>query len=263
MIEKNISSLRGATYYWISENQSGKTVVFLHGLSANHHLFDKQTEAFSGECRVIAWDAPAHGKSRPYEDFSYSNAAEELKSILAAESVEQAVLVGQSAGGFVAQSFYRKYPQMVAGIVTIGTSPYGSAYYSSSDLFWLRQTKWMFGLYPDGYLRRAMAKACGDTEHARENMLSMQADYSKDELCKLLYIGFAGFIPEICELDIKCPVYLMVGEHDKTGKVMTYNKKWHEKEGFPLYIIDNAAHNANDDNPQRFNQLLDQFLHAL
>lgn len=263
MIEKSILSQRGRTYYWTNDRKSAFSLVFLPGLTANHHLFDRQTEVFSQQYSILVWDAPAHGKSRPYQDFSYANAAEELKSILDIEGITRVVLIGQSAGGFVAQSFYKKYADMVAGMFTIGTCPYSPCYYSKSDLFWLRQTKWMFRLYPDGMLQKAMAKMCGRTRHARENMLAMLADYTKDELCQLMYIGFAGFIPEISEMHIQCPMWLLVGQHDKTGKVMAYNKMCHEREGFPLYIIEGAAHNANDDQPQRVNELLTAFLQAL
>lgn len=260
MIEKSILSQRGRTYYWTNKRNSPFSLVFLPGLTANHHLFDRQTEVFREQYNILVWDAPAHGKSRPYQDFSYAHAAEELKTILDIEGITRVVLIGQSAGGFVAQSFYKKYADMVEGIFTIGTCPYNPSYYSKSDLFWLRQTKWMFRLYPDRVLRNTMAKMCGSTQRARENMLNMLADYTKDELCTLMYIGFAGFIPEISEMNIQCPVWLLVGEHDKTGKVMAYNKMCHKKEGFPLYIIEGAAHNANDDQPQRVNELLNAFL---
>ena len=263
MTEKSILSQRGRTCYWTNNKHSPISLVFLPGLTANHHLFDRQTEVFCQQYKILVWDAPAHGKSRPYQDFSYAHAAEELKTILDTEGITRVVLVGQSAGGFVAQSFYKKFADMVAGIFAIGTCPYSPCYYSKSDLFWLRQTKWMFRLYPDGILQKAMAKMCGKTRHARENMLAMLADYTKDELCRLMYIGFAGFIPEISEMNIQCPVWLLVGQHDRTGKVMAYNKKCHEREGFPLYIIEGAAHNANDDQPQRVNQLLTEFLQAL
>lgn len=263
MNEKYISSERGRTYYWIMKNSSPFTLVFLPGLTANHHLFDRQTEVFSKKYSVIVWDAPAHGSSRPYKDFSYSNAADELRTILDIEGIDHIILIGQSAGGFVAQSFYKKYPEAVDGIITIGTCPYGPSYYSSSDIFWLRQTKWMFNIFPDKILRTTMAKMCGNTQRARDNMLGMLKDYSKKELCSLMYIGFAGFIPEICEMNIKCPVWLTVGENDKTGKVMAYNKLWHKKEGFPLYIIRNASHNANDDQPEQFNKMLEAFIRKL
>lgn len=265
MCEKSVSSRRGRTYYWsaVGEDPSKPVLVFLHGLTANHHLFDRQLEYFSPRYPVIAWDAPAHGKSRPYTDFSYANLAGELKRILDAEGVERAVLIGQSAGGFTSQSFLAQYPAMVEGFVSIGSCPYGPGYYSRSDFFWLRQIEWMARLFPDRVLRCVMAAQCGATPPARDNMLRMLEDYPKKELCRLMYLGFAGFIPEVREMTIPCPVCLILGAGDKTGKVRIYNRRWHEKEGYPLHIIPGAAHNANDDQPEAVNAIIQDFLDRL
>ena len=65
----------GTVYYWHTNiDLTKKTLFFLHGLTANHTMFDKQVEFFDDKCNVIVWDAPAHGKSRPYYNFSYENA---------------------------------------------------------------------------------------------------------------------------------------------------------------------------------------------
>lgn len=264
MTEKRYVSPRGKVSYWISRQDNGRLpLVLLHGLTADHTLFDKQAEAFRKERTVLAWDAPGHGRSTPYQDFSYGHLAEDLRGILRQEGISRAVLVGQSMGGFVAQSFLARYPAMGKGLFTIGTCPYGEAYYSQSDLFWLRQTKWMFSLFPDGLLRRAMAAMCGRTPKARENMLRMLTGRDKKELCTLMYLGFAGFIPEIQNLRISCPVCLTVGEYDWTGKVRRYNEQWHMREGYPLHIIPGAAHNANVDNPRVVNELIQRFLEEL
>ena len=262
MIEKKIRSCRGTVYYWISKRAEGhsEAIFFLPGLTANHHLFDFQLNYFSDRCTVLVWDAPAHGKSRPYSEFSYPHLAEELKAILDAEAIERVVLIGQSAGGFVAQSFVSKYPSMVKGMLLIGTCPYGPEYYSRSDLFWLKQTEWMTRLFPDRTLRNIMAKMCGTSGTGRENMLQMLEDYGKKELYHLMYLGFAGFIPEIQDLNIPCPVCLIVGENDRTGKVKKYNDRWHKNQKIPLYIIKDASHNANVDKPREVNQIIERFL---
>lgn len=65
MTEKYYESERGKVYYWITKKDTPLTLVFLHGLTANHHLFDMQTAVFSENYNTIVWDAPAHGKSRP------------------------------------------------------------------------------------------------------------------------------------------------------------------------------------------------------
>lgn len=103
---KTVTSPRGTTHYWIAKHDdpAAPVLVFLPGLSADHRLFDEQTAHFAPHCTVLVWDAPAHGLSRPYQDFSYRNLAGELLRILDAEALPRVVLVGQSAGGFVAQS---------------------------------------------------------------------------------------------------------------------------------------------------------------
>ena len=41
MMEKSVSSERGRTVYWVEKTDSPLTLVFLSGLTANHHLFDR------------------------------------------------------------------------------------------------------------------------------------------------------------------------------------------------------------------------------
>ncbi|MCM1578614.1 MAG: alpha/beta hydrolase [Ruminococcus sp.] len=59
----------GSVVYWADNCQSETTLVFLHGLTADHRLFEGQAEYFRGRFGLIFWDAPAHGMSRPYKDF--------------------------------------------------------------------------------------------------------------------------------------------------------------------------------------------------
>ena len=91
MTEKYVESLNGRTCYWISRPESGgaaRCLVFLHGMTADHTLFEKQLEFFYADFTVLAWDAPAHGRSRPYRDPAYANAVGELERILAAENIK-------------------------------------------------------------------------------------------------------------------------------------------------------------------------------
>ncbi len=265
MEEKKVIAPRGEVYYWISKNTEpgARCLVFLHGLSADHTLFEKQIEYFAPKHTVITWDAPAHGKSRPYRDFSYANAAADLCAILDAEGINRAVMIGQSMGGYVIQSFLQKYPERAEAFVAIDSCPFGTGYYSKSDMRWLRQIEWMSMCYPHKLLVKSLAKQCTATERGYENMLAALAPYGKRELCALMGLGYAGFLKENRDIKINCPVLLLVGESDVTGKVRQYNEAWHAREGYPLHIIENAAHNSNIDNPERVNALIDEFLSTL
>jgi pimeloyl-ACP methyl ester carboxylesterase len=101
------------------------------------------------------------------------------------------------------------------------------------------------------------------TERGRANMRDAISFYSKEEFCALTKAGLSGFAQENCDLNIECPVLILVGEKDHAGKVLAYSKAWHEASGYPMQIIENASHNANYDNPDAVNAAIDEFLSAV
>ena len=262
LYEKSISSHRGVTYYWTNEIMSAVSLVFLPGLTADHRLFEAQLLFFKEEFKVLVWDCPCHGKSRPYDAFSYANVSDELDRILEAECVDQAVFIGQSLGGMIAQYYIDQHPARAAGLISVDSAPFGD-YYSKSDMFWLSQLEWMCKLFPDKLLRSSMAKMCGATEAARKRMLTMQSSYTKNELCHLMYVGEAAFISENKSVDIPCKTILLLGEKDKVGKVAAYNKEWSRRTGSPLIMIQGAAHNANDDQADKVNAIILDFIETI
>lgn len=261
-IQKHVESPFGKVFYWIkkSEDPSAECIFFLHGLTADHTLFDKQMEHFGGTYTVIVWDAPSHGKSRPYLEFSYANGAEDIRAILTAEGIVSAYMVGQSMGGYFVQAFLLKYPQMVKAFIGIDTCPFGLKYYTKSDLWWLRQIGWMSRCYPYKSLVNSIVKSVSVTEYARHNMLEALKPYSKKELCTLMGMGYASFVKENCDMKIDCPVLVLVGEYDRTGKVRHYCQQWHESEKYPLHMIKNAAYNSNADNYTEVNNEIERFI---
>ena len=171
-------------------------------------------------------------------------------------------LFGASQGGMIAQYYIDQHPARAAGFISVDSVPFGD-YYSKSDMFWLSQLEWMCRMFPDKLLRSSMAKMCGATETARKRMFTMLSSYTKNELCHLMYVGEAAFIPENKKLDIPCRTILLLGDKDKVGKVAAYNKEWSRRTGFPLILIQGAAHNANDDQPDIVNGIVLDFIKQL
>lgn len=77
MTEKTFETASGTIRYWTNEIcPKRKTLVFLPGLTADHHLFDKQIEVFEKKYNLLTWDAPGHAASRPFRlDFSLMDKA--------------------------------------------------------------------------------------------------------------------------------------------------------------------------------------------
>lgn len=138
MTEKTHAVPNGVIHYWMNDFQPGRAVlVFLPGLTADHRLFDKQVEAFESTYNLLAWDAPGHGKSRPFVmDFTLAQKAAWLHAILQAEGITAPVLVGQSVGGYLSQAYIQAYPGEVRGFVSIDSAPLKRKYMSDKE-FWM------------------------------------------------------------------------------------------------------------------------------
>lgn len=259
MIKDSITSKRGRVFYWIERNTSDKCIVFIHGLTADHTLFDKQIDFWSRGYTVITFDMPLHGESRPYNDFTFYNVADDLKSILMKEKITHIVIAGQSAGGYVAQAFTQKYAKYVDAFIGIDTTPFGKSYYKWFEIFFTRHFTAMARLYPFNYYCKTVASASTYTEESYESLYKSVAKLGKKGMLQCGEAIFKDF-PNYDEVKFNCPVLLVVGEHDMIGYVKKYNELWHSMRGYPLTIIPNAAHNSNYDNYEEFNKIVDNFL---
>lgn len=266
MEHKSVTSPHGTTHYWVSRaggEEKVKTLVFTHGLTADHRMFEKQVQFFEGKFDLILWDVPLHGLSRPYTDFSYRSAAVELNSILLAEKVEQAVLVGMSMGGYPAQMFGALYPQKTLGFAALDTTPFGICYYSRSDMWWLRQVAPLAQLFPVSLLKKSMAKSVSATQYSCDTMLKMLGPLSKKTIVEQMGVAYGGFLKENFDASFEFPVLILVGENDRTGKVKRYCEAWAARTGYPLVVIPGAAHFSNGDAPERVNREILSFVQNL
>ena len=254
-----IESEYGTTHYWISGRKSD-CIVFTHGALMDHRLFEHQLDFFKKDFVTIVWDVPAHGQSRPYPLFSLKKAADTLVKILDKEELESVHLVGQSMGGYIAQIVAHGYPEKVKSITTIGSSPIQPRYYSKLDNWLLRITPALLRLYPYDLLIKTIARQISIHEKGQAYALKTLRQYSKTEIVNVMkevYVGVQDY-RENKALDL--PIMITFGDADKTGKVQTYCKAWAKLEQRPLTVIPHAAHNANMDNPDFFNEVLKSFL---
>lgn len=264
--EKTFSTEEGSVHYWVTRNPAldKPWLVFLPGLTADHTLFGPQLEYFKEKANVLAWDAPAHGRSRPYPlSFSLDDYACILHDILAMEGVRHPVLIGQSLGGYVSQAYMQLYPGSVAGFVSIDSAPLKQGYVADWELWLLKHTKLMYAAIPWKMLQGWGSRGTAMSDAGRANMLSMMNQYEHAEYAALASHGFvmlAGAIEAKRPYEIDCPALLLCGEKDAAGSGKRYNRAWTKREGIPLVWVPNAGHNSNIDAPDFVNDQIDQFL---
>ncbi len=259
MNEKYIQSERGKTYYWTA-GEGSDCIVFLHGATADHLLFKHQFYFFQSYYKVISIDAPLHGKSKPYSNFTLGNASKEVKSILEKEQIDKVHLIGQSMGGFISQIFAREYPDHVKSIILVDSTPLLLEYYTKLDIYLLKMTPSFLRLYPFNFLLKTIAKQVSLTEEGQKYMYETLKKHNINEIVRITRAVFGEITNYLHSEPLKVPIFITYGENDITGKVRVYCKRWADKENLPLTVIPKAAHNANMDNPEFFNDLLDSIL---
>ena len=268
MTENTFKTRSGVIHYWLNEIlPDGITLVLLPGLTASHHLFDKQIQAFEEEFSLLTWDPPGHAASRPFQlDFTLMDQAAWLHEILQKAAVAHPVLIGQSMGGYVAQCFMEKYPGKAAGFVSIDSAPLKRCYVTGAEIWALKRTEPMNRAFPWKTLRSIGARGCAVTDYGRALMESFLDSYTKDEYCRLAGHGMkmlANAMEADLPYQIDCPAILICGKKDQSGSARRYNRRWAQKEGLPVCWIRDAGHNSNTDRPEEVNQTIREFIQTL
>jgi pimeloyl-ACP methyl ester carboxylesterase len=106
----------------VVEPSADKAVVFLHGWLMTPEIWAPAMAALSDRVRVLAPWAPAHGGSSALSlEASLDEWALSLAAMLERLGVKKAILVGHSMGGMQALALAELRPDMVAGLVLVGS----------------------------------------------------------------------------------------------------------------------------------------------
>lgn len=258
----------GEIAYWVDHVGDDRPwLVFLPGLTADHRLFQRQMEGFAGKYNCLTWDAPAHGRSRPFAlQFDMDDMARYLHEILAQEGCTAPVLVGQSLGGYISQVYMALYPGEVRGFISIDSCSLRRRYYTGWELALLKRTEWMYLSIPWNWLKALGISGTTKSTYGRAVMREMIADYEKREYCALADHGFRIFAQAVekdRDYTLHCPVLLICGMRDEAGSAKRYNRRWAAEEGHPMIWLPGAGHNANTDLPRTVNLHIGRFVEAL
>jgi pimeloyl-ACP methyl ester carboxylesterase len=95
-----------------------KTILCIHGLTANCRCWDGIIETLSPPHRAVAVDLRGRGGSgKPDQGYSLLDHIGDLHRLLDALAVDSAVLMGHSLGAFIAEAFAARFPDRVERLV--------------------------------------------------------------------------------------------------------------------------------------------------
>jgi pimeloyl-ACP methyl ester carboxylesterase len=115
-----------AIHYDVRGDGDGTAVLLSHGYCATSLMFESTVAALATARRCITWDVRGHGRSdypNAPDQYSIELTVADMVAILDAESVDRAILVGHSMGGYLSLELQRTHPGRVAALVLVGTGP--------------------------------------------------------------------------------------------------------------------------------------------
>ncbi len=116
---------RGTTFVReVAGPPGAPTVLLLHGLVASGGLnWFQAFEPLAEHFHVLAIDHRGHGRGiRSWRRFRLADCADDAAALLDVLGVDQAIVVGYSMGGPIAQLLWHQHPEKVSGLVLSATS---------------------------------------------------------------------------------------------------------------------------------------------
>jgi 3-oxoadipate enol-lactonase len=244
---------------------TGPAVVLIHGLAGDYSAWLAQIDALRHTHRVIAFDNRGAGKSSQVDEpVSTADLALDTLGLMDHLQIDQAHVVGRSMGGAVAQHMALQAPQRVLSLALCAS-------FARLDPLGRRVLLNM---------RDALEWRMSWSDHARHSIQNfVSADFFNNNSDKVAtierLIGGETRLPacyirqnEACQQHdtvadlprIRQPVLIMGGASDPICSLMATG--W-LTEGLPnarTEIFDNASHFFLMEQPQRFMQLLHDWL---
>lgn len=144
----------------------GPTVVMLHGVFMDHHLWDGVAGLLAPR-HLLAVDMPGHGASEPSGDGdTLDDHVGVIETMLDGRGVGGALLAGHSWGGMVALRLARRRPDLVAGLVLTNTPLVRTA--GAARAGFLAQELLLRVGFPVGRYGRLAAASLHGQAHRRE-----------------------------------------------------------------------------------------------
>jgi pimeloyl-ACP methyl ester carboxylesterase len=98
-----------------------QAVLLIHAFPLNSRMWEPQVASLIPHFQVIAPDIRGFGEYQPPDPWTMDSAADDLNLLLDSLGIQTCAVAGVSIGGYIALSFWSKYPQRVSRLVLANT----------------------------------------------------------------------------------------------------------------------------------------------
>jgi pimeloyl-ACP methyl ester carboxylesterase len=199
-----------------------KTILCVHGLSANCRWWDIIATALAPQYHVLALDIRGRGLSdKPSTGYSLAHHGRDIQALLDDLSLDRVVLMGHSLGAFIASAFAAEHPDRVERLILVDGGGQLSAEQSTKVLAGVKPSVDRLGrLFPSfeaslHYLKQSLPVRPWlpsldipyryDTEEVGGGVrCRVQLEHIQEEISNLSLEDVTRFYPKLC-----CPVLIL------------------------------------------------------
>ncbi len=247
----------------------GPMVLFLHGIGSNRTTWHLQLPAFAGEFHAVAWDARGYGLSDDYDGpLEFSDFSADLLRLLDHFGVDKAHFCGLSMGGRIAQDFYPRHPDRVAGLVLCDTfagddpdDERSGRSQTIEEFVTSRIQPYLDGADPKDRAPKTAGRLMSSkrSDDALRRAIRASSEIHVESYIKTVRASAAYNRVDTLG-DISVPTLLVFGAEDPLTPPTVGEYMQEKIDGSELVVISDAGHLTNLEKPNEFNAAVLKFL---
>lgn len=239
----------------------GPVVILLHGLGGDGSRWTATMNELAGDFRVIALDQIGFGASdKPLVNYNHGLLTEFLVEFMKSIGVSKASILGHSMGGFVGMYAAVHYPEVVDRLILLdggglANAPRSAHLVQIQNGTTLAETREYFQLmfYDKSRVTEQMVR----DNYVRRLQASYTISRMQEARAKNLSV-----ISEEQARGIRAPTLIIWGQQDKLLDASIAGELNRVIPNSRVELIDQCGHIPQAEQPERFNQLVRDFLTA-
>lgn len=271
------AEINGVNIHYEEISGPGENIILLHGFGSSTYTWHKVMDPLSKYGTVFAYDRPAFGLTErvipgddvSYNPYTFAYQTELLIRLMDENNIDQAILVGNSAGGTVALQAALDYPERIKSLILISPAVYSSG----------GAPKWIKPLLSTPQLDRLGPVFVRSIRDRGMDLLKMAwhdetklteqdiENYQKPLQVENWDIGLWEFTKSNGEANISSklnqldlPILVITGDDDRIVPTADSIRLADELPNAQLIVIENCGHVSQEECPVQFLKAVDAFI---
>jgi pimeloyl-ACP methyl ester carboxylesterase len=242
-------------------------VIFIHGFPFGKEMWIGQLGSLPAGVQGIAYDVRGFGSSFPgHGFFSIDLFASDLIAFIRNLGLQEVIVCGLSMGGYIALRAFEKEPGLFSGIILADTNASADTNEAKLNRFASIEKIQNGGkeAFAEGFLQKVFSQKTLTEGHDKVSLIrNMVIALPESTLCAT-QLALASRTDTSHVLDsINIPALIIRGEDDQLMSKEQAQFLHSRIKNSELVEIPDSGHLSNIENPEVFNEVLNEFLRKL